>query len=401
MQQITVLPVAVNQLKKEKERFYVSEIQLIDAETLFFKPLDRPGLLIEGLLSNGLAILSGDSKIGKSWMVLWFCLKIASGEPIWGRPTSRSSVIYLALEDKEWRIQQRMQELTDEPPDNLRFGFSCGKLGKELEGQIESVLKEHPETGALFIDTLQMVRDNVSSRVNAYAQDYRDLSALKKIADQHNMCIFVVHHNRKERDNQNIFNDASGATGLTGVADTCMVLRKEDRFGDQAVLSITGRDVEEQKLKLCMNKNVWEVTEELDAADLRKERVPPFLFRVVDLLMEQKQYTGTVSELLLRIGEEAVQPNAASKYITKYYSEVFRPLGIRFQFRRTSGARLILLTMDDDDDGNDGKTRSEVYASLKQANDDRGSLPDLSSQSSLASWLSFQKEVDDDDQLPF
>ncbi len=65
------------------------------------------------------------------------------------------------------------------------------------------------------------------------------------------------------------------------------------------------------------------------------------------------------------------------------------------------GARLILLTMDDDDDGNDGKTRSEVYASLKQANDDRGSLPDLSSQASLASWLSFQKELDDDDQLPF
>ena len=57
--------------------------------------------------------------------------------------------------------------------------------------------------------------------------------------------------------------------------------------------------------------------------------------------------------------------------------------------------------MDDDDDGNDGKTRSEVYASLKQANDDRGSLPDLSSQASLASWLSFQEEVDDDDQLPF
>jgi hypothetical protein len=57
--------------------------------------------------------------------------------------------------------------------------------------------------------------------------------------------------------------------------------------------------------------------------------------------------------------------------------------------------------MDDDDDGNDGKNRSEVYASLKQANDDRGSLPDLSSQASLASWLSFQKEVDDDDQLPF
>ena len=114
----------------------MNKIDLIDAETLFFKLLERPGMVIDGLLSNGLAILSGDSKIGKSWMVLWFCLKIAAGEPIWGRPTSRSSVIYLALEDKEWRIQQRMHELTDEPPENLRFGFSCGKLGKELESQI-------------------------------------------------------------------------------------------------------------------------------------------------------------------------------------------------------------------------------------------------------------------------
>ena len=42
-----------------------------------------------------------------------------------------------------------------------------------------------------------MVRDNTSAKVNAYAQDYKDLSGLKKLADDHGICIFVVHHTRK------------------------------------------------------------------------------------------------------------------------------------------------------------------------------------------------------------
>ncbi len=145
----------------------MNKIQLIDAESLYYKPLEHPKMLIDGVLSNGLAILAGDSKIGKSWMVLWLCLQISGSEPVWGLPTRKTDVVYLALEDREWRVQQRMQELTETPPENLHFGFSCGRLGSELEGQIEDILKSNPATGLLFIDTLQMVRDNVSGKVNA------------------------------------------------------------------------------------------------------------------------------------------------------------------------------------------------------------------------------------------
>ena len=193
-------------------------------------------MLIDGVLSDGLAILAGDSKIGKSWMVLWLGLQVAQGNSIWGLPTRKTDVVYLALEDREWRIQQRMQELTDSPPENLRFGFSCGQLGAELESQIEAVLQDYPSIGLIFIDTLQMIRDNVSGKVNAYAQDYRDLSSLKKIADNHGICIFLVHHTRKERDSSNIFNDMTGCTGILGVADTGMILRKDDRFVLRVVL---------------------------------------------------------------------------------------------------------------------------------------------------------------------
>lgn len=52
----------------------MNKLQLIDADTLYYKPLTHPKMLIDGVLSDGLAILAGDSKIGKSWMVLWLCL---------------------------------------------------------------------------------------------------------------------------------------------------------------------------------------------------------------------------------------------------------------------------------------------------------------------------------------
>ena len=375
----------------------MGKIQLIDAETLYYKPLEHPKMLIDGVLSDGLAIMAGDSKIGKSWMVLWMCLQISKGEPVWGLPTRKTDVVYLALEDREWRVQQRMQDLTDTPPDNLHFGFSCGQLGAELESQIEDVLKDYPSTGLLFIDTLQMVRDNVSAKVNAYAQDYKDLSSLKKIADNHGICIFVVHHTRKERDGGNIFNDMTGSTGIMGVADTGMILRKEDRFGDNATLCITGRDVEEKKLKMQMRGVKWEITEELSADDLRKERIPDFVFKVVDFLFEHRQFEGTVTELLAAVGNTVLKPNVASKYLTRFYSEVFVPMGITYEYRKTAAARTISLMLNDGADGNDGLSGTERLASLRAKNDGISSLPDSPSQSSFASW----EEVDDDEELPF
>ena len=375
----------------------MGKIQLIDAETLYYKPLEHPKMLIDGVLSDGLAIMAGDSKIGKSWMVLWMCLQISKGEPVWGLPTRKTDVVYLALEDREWRVQQRMQDLTDTPPENLHFGFSCGQLGAELESQIEDVLKDYPSTGLLFIDTLQMVRDSVSAKVNAYAQDYKDLSSLKKIADNHGICIFVVHHTRKERDGGNIFNDMTGSTGIMGVADTGMILRKEDRFGDNATLCITGRDVEEKKLKMQMCGVKWEITEELSADDLRKERIPDFVFKVVDFLFEHRKFDGTVTELLAAVGNTELKPNVASKYLTRFYSEVFAPMGITYEYRKTAAARTISLMLNDGADGNDGLSGTERLASLRAKNDGISSLPDSPSQSSFASW----EEADDDEELPF
>ena len=331
----------------------MEKLELIDAETLYYAAIDHPKMLIDGLLSTGLAILSGDSKIGKSWMVLWFCLRIAKGEPIWGIPTTKTDVVYLALEDRSWRLQQRMHLLTEEPPENLSFVFSCGMVGEELETQLQELLQEKPATGIIFIDTFQKIRDNVSSKTNAYAKDYQDLGALKKIADDHGICIFLVHHNRKERDSSNVFHDITGSTGIAGVADTIMVLRKEDHFDNEAVLSITGRDIEERKLQLKMNHNVWEVTEELHIEDQKKLEIPSVIHKIMHYFIDQKCFIGTMTDFLSDLGEELTKPNAASKYISKYYSSFLKPLGIEYESYRRANVRVVCISRNDDNDDYD------------------------------------------------
>ena len=114
----------------------MNKLQLIDADTLYYKPLAHPKMLIDGVLSDGLAILAGDSKIGKSWMVLDLCLAVAQGEPFLGFPTRQHGTLYLALEDGKSRMQTRLRRLLEgrPAPANMHVMFQAQRLGGNAGG---------------------------------------------------------------------------------------------------------------------------------------------------------------------------------------------------------------------------------------------------------------------------
>ena len=131
---------------------------------------------------------------------------------------------------------------------------------------------------------------------------------------------------------------------------------------------------------------------------LRRKRVPHFLFQIADYLLKEKRFTGTVTELLAAVGDETTKANVASKLITRYFNEVFKPLGFKMHQKRVADARLMVWQLNDDDDGNDDQSRNETLASLRQQHDDTLSLSQTSSQSSFASWAVL---TDPDEKLPF
>ena len=283
-----------------------NKLKTVDAETLLSTPMSKTMFIVDGLISQGVNVISGASKIGKSWLMLWLGLQVAQGNSIWGLPTLQCDVLYLSLEDTQRRIKDRLYNLTDSAPDNLYFAVTSGLIGGGLEEQITDFLTEHPATKLVIIDTLQKVRDSKGSagKAGMYGNDYDDISSIKRIADGFNIAVLLVHHLRKLQDSDDPFNDVSGSTGIIGAADTNFILRRK-RSGNAATLLVSGRNVEYQELTLQFNDLVWELVERKNSEDIHKAELPKFLFRVVDFMECRTEW---VSGVRAAIRQDQVQP---------------------------------------------------------------------------------------------
>ena len=234
------------------------------------------------------------------------------------------------------------------------FAVTSGLIGGGLEEQITDFLTEHPATKLVIIDTLQKVRDSKGSagKTGMYGNDYDDISSIKRVADEHDISIILVHHLRKFKDGDDPFNEVSGSTGIIGAADTNYVLKRK-RSSRDATLLACGRDVEYQELTLQFNDLVWELVERKNSEDIHKAELPKFLFRVVDFMECRTEWVGTATELLTEMKEQEVTPNMVTKYLGQFAYEVLEPLGIEYRTKRTGKSRLIKLLRRDGDDAND------------------------------------------------
>ena len=329
----------------------LSSLNTIDGETLMNRPLQPLSFVVDTLISQGLHILAGSPKVGKSWLALWLAVTVAKGEEVWKMSVKQGTTLYLCLEDSQLRIQNRLFEITDDAPANVHFCTECSTLGRGLEEQLENFVSEYPDTVLVIIDTLQMVRG--SNYDCTYANDYRDLSVLKKIADKHQIAILLIHHLRKEKADD-VFNRISGTTAISGAVDASFTLVEEQRGSGRARLSCIGRDIEYRELELCRNAdNVWEVTaDSYQQPELLGGRI---IFLLSELLCDCPKFIGTPTELAQRIdpdGKEGVTPKNVSRKILQSIAALSE-IGITAAVRRSNGKRLIELHRADSD-GNAG-----------------------------------------------
>lgn len=96
-------------------------LNTVDGQTLMSQPLRPPNFVVDTLLSQGLHLLAGSPKVGKSWLALWLAVTVAKGEKVWGMSTHQGTTLYLCLEDSLLRIQNRLFEITEDAPDNVYF----------------------------------------------------------------------------------------------------------------------------------------------------------------------------------------------------------------------------------------------------------------------------------------
>ena len=325
----------------------ISQLRTVDGETLMSQPLRPPDFVVSGLLSKGLHILAGSPKVGKSWLALWLSVMVAKGEPVWNMTTKQGTTLYLCLEDSVLRIQNRLFEITEDAPDSVHFCTECAPIGQGLEEQIETFSAEHSGTVLIIIDTLQMIRPIHDA---TYANDYRDLSVLKRMADRLGHAILLIHHLRKEKA-EDVFHRISGTTAISGAVDSSFTLVEERRGSNRAKLTCIGRDIEYRELELERNSdNVWELlSDSKSQPELLEDRIVVLLSV---LLKDQREFIGTPTELSQKIdpdGQEGITPKKVARLILQSIDALGKA-HITAAIRRSNGKRIIQLSSADSDD---------------------------------------------------
>jgi len=226
--------------------------------------------VVEGLLPDGLSLLVGRPKIGKSWLALDTGLAVASqdGSCLGGRKVEHGSVLYCACEDSERRLQSRITKLigayNNEWPNRLQLSTGWRRLDKGGVSDIAEWIKSVEDARLVILDTLASVKPQRST--HGYHEDYAALEQLHRLANNVGIAILILHHQRKS-EAEDPLDTISGTLGLAGCVDTPIVLAGTSHG---MTLYVRGRDVEEAEHAVAFDKQTcrWSIVG--DAAQVQR-----------------------------------------------------------------------------------------------------------------------------------
>lgn len=325
-------------------------LKVINCADLIDTRYNRIDWIVDGLIKPGLSVLAGAPKIGKSWMVLQLCLAAAKGESFLGMETHACDVLYITLEDSEMRLQDRVLRLTDDMPERLNISLECPGIGEQLKRVIVTYCTDHPFTRLIVIDTFQKIREQTGQM--SYAGDYAEVSSVKKIADELNIGILLVHHTRKLGDSD-VINEISGTNGIAGSADTLMILKREKRSERSAVLSCTGRDIEDREMELNLDREtcIWQVIN--DTYTAAQKIIPPLLLKLIVFAGKIGYYEGSNAAFCEQFAEytgENITPNRLKRMMNLYRYEL-EDAGVFFISVKRNGIRRLAVHYHKREDG--------------------------------------------------
>ena len=304
------------------------------------------------LLPHGVTILAGAPKIGKSWMVLDLANCVSTGTPFLGHPTKSCDVLYVSLEDTLSRLHSRLTALGVDGNPHLHIATEAELLGNGLAEQLTSHKEAFPATALIIIDTLQLIRP-IDGKKSRYDVDYATMCELRRLAQQLDVALLVVHHTRKMPDADPL-NLISGTTGTTGGVDGNWVLIRDNRMSDHAVVHIISRDVESVEMSLLFSAETmrWEICNSLPLSLRTNDEL--VLTAISTLMKSCNTWSGTATELLQQLlsicPEIQMRANQLSATLHRIASPNLANLGISVHHSRDRQGKYIHLSLSRDDE---------------------------------------------------
>ncbi|MDE0316533.1 MAG: AAA family ATPase [Candidatus Poribacteria bacterium] len=290
------------------------------------KELTEIDYIVPTLLPEGLTILAGDAKIGKSFFCWNLALAVASG----GKALSAidiekpRSVMFFCLEESQRSIRGRLHKLLPDGilPDNIFIAYTFPNpylLDKLGLWRLEEYIDEN-EIELIIVDTWQHVRPTTYASGSAYDIDVESLAPVLEFAHRKQIGVVLVTHTRKATDPDNKYNKMQGSTGIQSTCDTLMLLEKAEQGGNHCLLSITGREFTEQEYIMELTDGgLWKLHG--DASDFQDSDARN---RIVTILKDAQEDGMTLSEIA---EETATSKQNVGKHLKtlKYEGKVYQP----------------------------------------------------------------------------
>jgi AAA domain len=193
----------------------------------------EPAEIVVGLIQAGTkVVLGGSSKAGKTWLLLYLALCVASGTKFlrWG--TKKGRVLFLNFELQSSQITKRLRALTKQ----LNIDDLCNLVIWNLRGQIsdldavmQQILKaaESGEYSMIILDPIYKLMagksENMAGGVGMLCQK------LERIAERTGAVVVYAHHFTKgNQKNKKPIDRLSGSGVFARDADTIMLFTEHN-----------------------------------------------------------------------------------------------------------------------------------------------------------------------------
>lgn len=264
---------------------------------------------IPRLVPEGLTILAGKPKLGKSFLSLQMCEAVGSGD---GKPfgvdeVEVGDVLYCALEDSRRRLHSRLHKMHPwggNVSDRIHFATEWPRIGDGCIEALDDWCDEHPDARLIILDTWRAIKPLATARAgSAYDEDASGAAPLLEFTKRRpGLAVVVVHHVRK-MDADDVFDTISGTHGLTGIFDTLMVLA---RHGEGVKLAAQGRDLEGYEKALDRDKLTGGWMVKGDAREIAKTTERQ---EIIEVLTDAEGEPVTLAAIASAIGKKKDNAN--------------------------------------------------------------------------------------------
>jgi len=208
-------------------------IRLVPAQEIL--NMADPSYLIHDLFEvGGLSVLYSDPGIGKTFVVLAWCLCVAAGLPWFGRPVIQGDVVYVGAEGvgglpKRLRALLEYYDLNSAPPNLYVIPQAVNLLDPQSVAEaIDAVEQLDVKPVLVVFDTY--ARSMVGGDENSAKDAGQAIEAMDRLRFSLKTAVMVVHHVGKAGTSER------GSGALRGAADTMMFLYKDVTNGSLRLL---------------------------------------------------------------------------------------------------------------------------------------------------------------------